>query len=61
MENYEKKKMRASIWDPYIEKVKEYRELRIPLASIHKLINEELRHKASYDGFYRWAKRRGIA
>lgn len=61
MENSNREKIRPSIWDPFIEEVRKYRKLNISLASIHKIVNEELQHKGSYDGFYRWAKRRGIA
>lgn len=54
------KSPRPSIWDPFEGKVKEYRELGVPKASIYKIINQELRYKGGYDGFWRWAKKRGI-
>lgn len=56
------KKRRTSLWDLYEDKILFFIEKRISLASVHKLIISEMDiiQKPTYDGFYRWIKRKGL-
>ena len=56
------KKRRTSIWDLYENKILIFIEKGISLASVHKLTISEMDiiQKPTYDGFYRWIKRKGL-
>ena len=63
MENVDVKKVRkrrASVFDPYIEEVKEYIEIGISARAMHKLISKKMTDKFTYDGFYAWLKRSSL-
>ena len=56
------KKRRTSLWDLYEGKILFFIDKGISLASVHKLIISEMDiiQKPTYDGFYRWVKRKGL-
>lgn len=54
------KKQRASVFDLYVEEVKEYIKIGISLRAIYKIISYKMENKWSYDGFYKWVVRTNI-
>jgi len=51
---------RASVFDPYMEEVKEYIEIGISTRAMHKLVSKKMSVKFTYDGFYAWLKRNSL-